>query len=356
MNNGMQTHEFNRTVQPSNIGGAAAASDSNKAIAEIQSAMAIAKRFPRNQMQAIDNIVNAFGRQSLAKVSQYQYSKGGSEVSGPSIRSAEAVAQMWGNIQFGFRELTRGVDERGVGYSEVEAYAWDIESNTKRPTTFIVKHWRDTKSGGYQIKDEREIYELTANMAQRRVRACIIAVIPGDVFDTAMDTATNTLRASADTSPEGIKKMLNAFRHLGIEKSQIESRIQRNIESVQPGQVVQLLRIYQSLKDGMSQPEDWFEFEDDGKKKTRSATPEYPQDRFDKNFPKWKVAIEAGEKTAERIINTLTTEYTLSETQISQIRDVKVKAKEEAQAKPEALPDQPEAEVDMMDDDFLDDY
>ena len=61
-----------------------------------------------DEIRAMDNILNAFTRPTLAEQSQYQYSKGGSDVSGPSIRSAEAIAQLWGNIEFGFREITRG--------------------------------------------------------------------------------------------------------------------------------------------------------------------------------------------------------------------------------------------------------
>jgi len=245
--------------EPSKQGMAAAQSDSNKAVAEVQAAMVIARANPRNQIQAMDNILNAFTRPSLAEAAQYQYARGGTNIIGPSIRSAEAIAQLWGNIQFGFRELSRGYDKHGVGYSEVEAYAWDVESNTKRPTTFIVKHWRDTKKGGYPIKEERDIYELTANMAQRRVRSCILAVIPGDVVESAMNQVAVTLQSSADTSPEAMIKMVDAFAEYGVSKVQLEQRIQRRLDTIQPAQVITLKRIYASLRDGMSVAGDWFE-------------------------------------------------------------------------------------------------
>lgn len=309
---------MNAIMKPEPMHGlAAATSDSNKAIAEIQSAMAIAKRFPRNEVQAIDKITNAFQRQSLAAVSQYQYAKGGSDVIGPSIRSAEAIAQLWGNIQFGFRELSRGVDENGVTYSEVEAYAWDIESNTKRPTTFIVKHWRDTRQGGYQLKDEREIYELTANMAQRRVRACIMAVIPGDVFDVAMNQAESTLKSNADTSPEAMQKLVDTFsKEFGVSKDQIEARIQRRLDAIRPAQVIQLKRIYVSLRDGMSAAADWF----DAKPETEETLPEMTDEKFKAESGKWKKTVSDGKKTAEQLIATLSTKYQFTEDQINQIK------------------------------------
>lgn len=132
--------------------------------------MVLARQFPRNEVLAIDRIKNAFSRQRLAETATYIYTRGGNDVSGPSIRAAEAVAQSWGNVQFGFREIERGVD-KGVGYSEVEAYAWDIESNTKRALQFRVSHIRQTRKGTAPLVDERDIYELVANQAQRRVRA-----------------------------------------------------------------------------------------------------------------------------------------------------------------------------------------
>jgi hypothetical protein len=42
-------------------------------------------------------------------------------------------------------------------------------------------------------------------------------------------------------------------------KEQIEARIQRRIDAIQPAQVVSLKKIYASLRDGMSAAADWFE-------------------------------------------------------------------------------------------------
>ena len=242
--------------------GAAAGADQQRAIAEVQAALVIARTNPRDPVGAMDRILNSCTRPTLAAVAVYSFSRGGSEISGPSVRLAEAIAQQWGNIQFGFRELSRGVDAKGVGFSEVEAFAWDVESNTKRPTQFQVRHWRDTKAGGYALKDERDIYELVANQAQRRVRACILAVIPGDVIETAVQQCETTLRSTADTSPEAMAKVLEAFESFGVTKEAIEKRIQRRFDTIQPAHVVGLRKIFASLRDGMSRPDEWFEMGD----------------------------------------------------------------------------------------------
>jgi hypothetical protein len=233
----------------------------SRELAEMQTKYLMAEKFPRDVVANTDKILNAFTRPALAEKSQYQFSRGGSDIVGPSIRAAEAIAQQWGNMEFGFRELSRAIGEDSVPYSEVEAFASDLEARNRRPLQFIVRHWRDTKKGGYKLTDERDIYELIANQAQRRVRACIIAMIPGDVIDAAMQQAEVTLRTNADTSPETIAKMVEAFSPFGVTKEHIEKRIQRRLDAIQPAQVVMLKRIYASLRDDMSAPADWFDID-----------------------------------------------------------------------------------------------
>lgn len=228
---------------------------------EVMAMAMMAKRFPRDQIVACDRIRNAFTRVTLAEKAQYQFSRGGSDIVGPSIRAAEAMAQQWGNMSNGWREVSRTVGADGVGVSEVEAFCVDYETTNRESIQFVVRHWRDTKSGGYKLKDERDIYELCANQAQRRKRACILAQIPGDVTEMAMDQASVTLKTSADTSPEAMARMVDAFAAFGVTKDHIEKRIQRRLDAIQPAQVVSLKRVYASLRDEMSQPADWFEIE-----------------------------------------------------------------------------------------------
>ena len=234
----------------------------SRELAETQTKYLMAERFPRDERASMDRILNAFGRRTLAEKAAYQFARGGTDIAGPSIRAAEAIAQQWGNMDSGWRELQRGTDAGGVPFSEVEAFCVDLQARNTKRLTFIVRHWRDTKQGGYKLKDERDIYELCANQAQRRLRACILASIPGDVTEAAMQQAEATLKASADTSPEAMQKMLDAFANYGVTKEHIEKRIQRRLDAIQPGQVVSLKRIYASLRDDMSTPAEWFEVGD----------------------------------------------------------------------------------------------
>lgn len=233
---------------------ATAGTDQARAVAEVQAALMIARMNPRDPVQAMDRILNACTRPSLANTATYAYSRGGTSITGPTIRLAEAIAQNWGNIQYGIREISQA-----NGISTVAAYAWDVETNTRREVVFQVAHKRDTKKGGYALKDSRDIYELVANQGARRLRACIFGVIPGDVVEAALAQCYVTQNAHVDMTPEGIQKLIEGFARFGVTKAQIEKRIQRRIDTIQPAQVISLRNIWRSLKDGMSVPEDWFD-------------------------------------------------------------------------------------------------
>jgi hypothetical protein len=244
-------------------------------IAEVQASIAIAKRFPRDQIQALDRITIACQRPGLAESALYSYARGGTEITGPSIRLAEAIAQQWGNLDFGIREI-----EQRHGESTVEAYAWDLETNTRQKKTFQVRHKRFTKKGSYDLTDPRDIYELVANQGARRLRACILGIIPGDVVESAQNQCEQTLKAKADISPEAVKKMVTAFENFQVTKEMIETRIQRKLESITAAQVIALRKIYNSLKDGMSKAADWFEItftEEVEKPKEKKVKKEAPQ-------------------------------------------------------------------------------
>ena len=235
-------------------GGAIAAVGEAREIAEVKAAMAVAQMYPRDQRKAMDRILNACARPTLAEKAQYAFARGGQEITGPSIRLAETIAQGWGHLQYGMRELSNV-----GGASEVEAYCWDLESNVRKSIQFTVSHVRNTKKGSYALTDSRDIYENVANNGARRVRACILAIVPGDVVEAAEQACEQTLRAKVDISPERIAKLLEAFAAFGVDKEAIEKKIQRRMDSILPAQVVSLGRIYNSLRDGMSKPHEWFD-------------------------------------------------------------------------------------------------
>lgn len=248
------SNPFAMQVAPAQPTGALATTDMQKGIAEVQARLIVARANPRNPVKAMQDILDACARPTLANAAVYSYPRGHETVSGPSIRLAECMAQAWGNIDFGIREI-----DQVQGMSVVQAFAWDVQTNVRREVTFQVPHVRDLKSGSKKVSGSRDIYEIVANMGSRRLRACILAVIPGDVAEAAVAECDKTMQTTVDMSPEGMAKMVKAFSKFNVTVEHIEKRTQRKLGALQPAQVVQLTKIYHSLRDGVAGPGDFFD-------------------------------------------------------------------------------------------------
>lgn len=218
--------------------------------------MVIAKKFPRDEVESFNRILRVCQRKRLAEGAMYEYPRGGTKVTGPSIRLAEAMAQNWGNIDFGILEL-----EQKSGESQVMAYAWDLETNTRQTKVFSVPHMRGTKRGNVPLTDPRDIYEMVANQGARRLRACILGVIPGDVVDAAVEECQKTL-VSGNTEPliDRVRKGIKLFEDkFSVTKQMIEKYIGCKTEAFSENDMLRLNNVYRSLRDGMAKREDYFE-------------------------------------------------------------------------------------------------
>ena len=94
--------------------------------AEVESAMTIAKRFPRDEHKAFTSLMKSLQRPKLAEAAQYRFPRGGKEVTGASVALCRAIAAAWGNIQYGLEILDSSGDT-----VHICGYAWDIETNAR---------------------------------------------------------------------------------------------------------------------------------------------------------------------------------------------------------------------------------
>jgi len=228
--------------------------ENDRAIAEVKAAVAMAIANPRDKVRAMDRILMECQRPTLAEAAVYAYPRGGQQVTGPSIRLAEAMARNLGNVQYGLTELSNT-----GGRSVVLAYAWDLETNTRATKEFVVEHFIQTKGGRKQLTDPRDIYELVANQGARRVRNCILSLIDGDMVDAALRQCDETLKTAMGATGDQIKKMATAFVEIGVTGQMIEKRLGHRLDSAVSSELVGLRKIYTSIRDGFSTVADWFE-------------------------------------------------------------------------------------------------
>ncbi len=218
--------------------------EQSRAVAEAVASIQVAKQFPRSVAVSHANIMRECKRQSLAEKAEYIYPRGKKTVRGATIRLMEVIARNWGNIESGFDEI-----KKSDGASEIRAFCWDVETNTKAVKKFNVKHWRDTKGGGYAVEGERDKYELVANMAMRRVRACIENIIPGDIVEDALNQCRKTLGAAdhGESHEDRIRKMVLFFKEKGVNAEMLGTYLEHKIDDTTPEELIDLHAIANAI-------------------------------------------------------------------------------------------------------------
>lgn len=250
MNNGVM-------AQLDNINQGTVAIEASRAIAEAQGKLVIAKRFPRDEVAAYNRVAQACQRKGIAEKAFYSYNRGGSTVNGPTIRFAEELARCWGNIDYGIKELSQ--DD---GKSEMQAYAWDLETNAQSVQNFTNPHIREAGGKAKVLTSQRDIYEINANMGARRLRSRILAILPNDLVDMAIAECRKTLAGNNDEPLiDRVKKMVVAFGKIGVTQEQIEMRLKRKIDTMTSDDFVDYTGIYNAIKNGESKIADWFQSE-----------------------------------------------------------------------------------------------
>lgn len=244
-----------------NINQGTVAIEASRAIAEAQSKLFIAKQFPRDESEAMNKMKRACSRMSLAAKAFYSFPRGGQTVTGPTIRFAEELARCWGNIDYGIKELSQ--DD---GKSELQAYAWDLETNTQSVQNFTNPHKReknDRKTHQVVMEDltsQRDIYENNANMATRRLRARILAVLPAWFVDDAILACQATLKGDGKASFEERKtNLITEFDRLGVDAATLKRYLKHDAMEMGTDEFIHLIGVFNSIKTGERKAKEWFD-------------------------------------------------------------------------------------------------
>lgn len=205
--------------------GQATAVEQSRAAAEVMAAVQVALSFPRDEVRSEMRMRSACRSQALAKRAFYSFPRAGGRVTGPTVQLARELARCWGNIHYGVAELSR---DDALGQSEMQAWAWDLETNERVSTTFIVPHGRDTKEGVSKLKELRDIYENNANAGARRLREMIMAVLPVQYREEGIELCQQALNNRGTSEvPIGRQRVdvVDRYAQQGIEKSALERHL-----------------------------------------------------------------------------------------------------------------------------------
>lgn len=236
--------------------GQATAVEQSRAMAEVQAAVVVAQQRPRDTQRALAEMRDSCAQMRLAERAFYRYSRGGSQVSGPTVHLARELARVWGNVQYGMAELSR---DDGHGQSEMQAWAWDLQTNTRSSQVFIVPHMRDKKGGPERLTDMRDIYEMNTNQGARRLRQAIWSVLPPWLVEEAEELCAATLQNGGGVPmAQRVANCLGFLEGLGVSRGRVETKVGRPAADWTPHDVATLGVIYKSIQRGETRVEDEF--------------------------------------------------------------------------------------------------
>lgn len=230
-----------------------AAVEQARAVAEVQAAVTVAQAIPRDLNRAHAEMRQSCSTLATAEIAFYRVPKRGE---GPSVHLARELARIWGNIDYGVRELRRD-DELGV--SEIQAFAWDQQTNVRSTRTFQVPHQRMAGGKRSNLTDLGDVYLNNQNVGARAVRECIFTVLPRSFTAEAMTLCEQTLaRGDGEPLDARITKAISGFRSIGVTPEQIEDKLGKRQGQWDAGDVGRLGVLFTSIKQGETTVDDEF--------------------------------------------------------------------------------------------------
>ena len=262
---------------PANLNAGAVTIEIERAVAEAKGQMQLAKMFPRDLNGAYAELMEACKLKALAEVAFYSVPQGGQKVTGPSIRLAEEIARVYGNFEFGHRELSRieaGPGPKDFGRSEVEVYAWDKQTNNRSIRQITVLHVLDTRDGPRKLRDQKDIDNKIANVAAKQLRGRILAMMPKWMVEAAITECRETLSGNNDEPISvRVRKMTQAFAKFGVTTEHLERYLGHKLDDTLADEIIDLTGVFNAIKEGTA-PSEFFgaaEKEADAEQKTAAV-------------------------------------------------------------------------------------
>lgn len=225
----------------------------SQAISEVQGALILAKRFPRDEDVSYEKLMRSCKRSRFAEKANYSFPRGGYQITGPSINLARESARVWGNIEYGHIIVSDDDEER-----HIRAWAWDKETNARVFEEDSFKKLIYRKNQGWIKPDERDLRELTNRRAAICKRNCILQLMPRDFIEDAQDVCKQTIAKKVSEDPDKAKKdIIKAFSMLNVSPIMLEEYLKHPVSQCSPTEIVDLREIYQSISDGNSK---WSEY------------------------------------------------------------------------------------------------
>lgn len=222
---------------------------------EVEASVILSRKFPRNAMTAYENLIKACQRKGFAEIAFYSYPRGGTTVSGASINLAKEAARLYGNIRFGIDLVS--IDDENV---HIQAWAWDMETNTRTSQDAKFKKLIFRKSKGWIVPDERDLRELINRHGSLTLRGCLLNILPKDFIDDAVERSRETRKSNTQSDPQGtLKRLVVSYSGIGVTAKMIEERLKHPLSECNVDEIEELREVYKSINEGHGKRDDFFQ-------------------------------------------------------------------------------------------------
>lgn len=215
--------------------------------ANIDSQVATAKQYPRNEKRSIDNsIVMATMDKETAQSCGYALPRGGKPITGPSVHLAKIIISKWGNIRAEAKVVRRS-NTQIVSLGR----CWDLETNV----AYSVEVSRSilNKDGKRYSED---MITVTGNAANSiALRNAIFAVIPKTYVDKVYKAAQAMITGDLSDETKLLQKRTAVIKGFNETYAITEAEViklcgKQTINQIKTEEIALLIGMAQSLKDG----------------------------------------------------------------------------------------------------------
>lgn len=223
-------------------------------------------QFPRDEQERADRILKLCENVGFASEALYKVPRGGQTAEGFGIKAAKEFARIWGNVDCGYINHGRYGSE-----SQMESFAFDLETNFRFSTRYTVDHRRS--ADGDVVRDPIGVSEIEKSKSSREVRNCMLSVIPYYVLEAAEKLCKRTIHSTVDDIPKAFQACVKSFAEAGITETSLWRFINRKPEpkgdkyaKVTAADIVDLRVLYRTGKEEPSQLDAFFPERDKAKK------------------------------------------------------------------------------------------